>query len=132
MKDGYLNTMRSKQTKNLTVIWQAAWHELDQPIKLGLKDIFILTENAGVLRFCTGFASEKEVKEIEGEILKIDHKTLGEISEIDTSGLTYQIKLISGKEIVVEAEETPGEIENDYPQFDNDNWRFEVIIRPIV
>lgn len=63
--------MRSKQTENLTVIWQAAWYELDQPIKLGLKDIFILKKNAGVLRFYTGFASEKEVKEIEGEILKI-------------------------------------------------------------
>jgi hypothetical protein len=115
---------------DITAIWQAAWYELDQPIRLGLKDIFILIENAGVLRFCTGFASEKEIKEIEGEILKISHRALGEISEIDTSGLTYRIKLISGKEIVLEAEETPGRIENDYPQFDHDNWRFEVIIRP--
>lgn len=124
--------MQSKRTENLTAIWQAAWYELDQPIKVGLKDTFILIEKTEVLRFYTGFAEEKEIRKIEGEILKINHRTLGEISEIHTNGLTYRIKLISGKEIVVEAEETPGKIENDYPQFDNDNWRFEVIISRIV
>ena len=117
---------------DIIAIWQAAWYELDQPVKLGLKDTFSLIEKAGTLKFYTGFARDKSILEIEGEIIKIGHRTIGEIREIDTRGLTYRIKLISGEEIVVEAEETPGKIENDYPSFDNDNWRFEVTIRPAV
>ena len=83
------------QTENIIAIWQAAWYELDQPIKLGLEDTFWLIEKAGVLKFHTGFAGDKGIKEIEGEILKINHRTIGEISEIDTEGFTYRIKLIS-------------------------------------
>lgn len=119
------------ETENIIAIWQAAWYELDQPIKLGLKDTFWLTEKTGVMKFHTGFASDKGIKKIQGEILRIIHKTIGEVSEIDTEGLTYRIKLISGQEIIVEAEETPGKIENDYPSFDNDNWKFEVTIKPM-
>jgi hypothetical protein len=29
-----------KQIENIVAIWQAAWYELDQPIKLGLKTHF--------------------------------------------------------------------------------------------
>lgn len=117
------------QIKNIIVIWQAAWYELDQPIKLGLKDTFWLTDKKGVLKFHTGFADDKEVEKIEGEILKINHRTIGDINEIDTEGLTYRIRLESGQEIVVEAEETPGKIENDFPPFDTDDWKFDVTIR---
>lgn len=117
------------ETENIIAIWQAAWYELDQPIKLGLKDTFWLIEKMGVLKFHTGFAGDNGIEEIEGEILKINHRTIGEVSEIDTEGLTYRIKLISGQEIGVEAEETPGKVENDYPLFDDDNWKFEVTIK---
>jgi hypothetical protein len=100
-----------KQKENIIAIWQAAWYELDQPIKLGLKDTFWLVNKTGTL-------------------LKIRHRTIGDASEIDTEGLTYKITLISGQEIIVEAEETPGRVENDFPSFDNDNWKFEVTIKP--
>ena len=117
------------QTKNIIVIWQAAWYKLDQAIKLGLKDTFWLTDRKGVLKFHTGFSDGKGIEEIEGEILKIRHRTIGDINEIDTEGLAYRIRLESGQEIVVEAEETPGKIENDFPLFDTDEWKFEVTIR---
>lgn len=116
------------QNKSIIVIWQAAWYELDQAIKLGLKDTFWLTDKKGFLKFHTGFSDDKEIEKVEGEILKISHRTIGEISEIDTEGLTYKVKLKSGQEIIVEAEETPGEIENDFPPFDTDDWKFEVTI----
>jgi hypothetical protein len=119
------------QTENIIAIWQAAWYELDQPIKLGLKEIFWLTEENDVLKFHTGFAGDKGIKEIKGEILKIKHRIIGEVSEIDAEGLSYTIKLISGQEIIVEAEESPGKIENDYILDDKDNWKFEVTIKPI-
>ena len=72
------------QTKNIIVIWQAAWYELDQAIKLGLKDTFWLTEKRGILKFHTGFSDDKGIEKIEGEILKIRHRTIGEVNEIDT------------------------------------------------
>jgi|GEM_PF-2800134 len=118
------------QTKNIIVIWQAAWYELDQPIKLGLKDTFWLTDKNGVLKFHTGFSGDKGIEKIKGEVLRISHRTIGDINEIDTEGLTYRIILESGQEIIVEAEETPGKIENDFPPFDTDGWKFEVTIRP--
>ncbi len=124
-----LQTNMDIQTEDIIVIWQAAWYELDQPIKLGLKDTFWLTEKAGDLKFHSGFSGDKGIRKIEGEILKISHRTIGDIREIDTEGLTYRIELISGQEIIVEAEETPGKIENDYPVFGNDDWKFEVTIK---
>jgi hypothetical protein len=46
---------------DITAIWQAAWYELDQPVKLGLKDTFSLIEETGILKFYTGLQkSESE------------------------------------------------------------------------
>ena len=82
-------------TKNIIVIWQAAWYELDQPIKLGLTDAFWLTDKKGVLKFHTGFSNDKGIEKIEGEILKISHRTIGEINLIVTSNF-HRLTLTTG------------------------------------
>lgn len=112
----------------VTAIWKPAWYELDQSIKVGLNDVFELIKSSDVIKFYTGSDNEKP-DVIKGEILSIEHKTLGKIIEIDTIGLVYKIVLDDGTPILIEAEETPGKIENDYPEFDNDNYRFTVKIK---
>lgn len=114
--------------RTFTAIWQAAWYELDQPIKVGLVDEFWFVNEKGQKKFFVGTTNKDDVEKINGEILSINHKYLGDISEIDTNGLTYKFVLASGKEVIIEAEETPGEIENDFPVFETDDFIFSVVL----
>jgi hypothetical protein len=108
--------------------WQAAWYELDQPIKIGLTDGFWFTNEKGQKKFFAGLLPNNNIEKITGAITSTTHKYLGSISEIHTVGLTYKIVLSSGKEIIIEAEETPGQIENDFPAFETDDYIFDVTI----
>jgi hypothetical protein len=116
----------------LKVVWRAAWYELDQPIKLGMKDEFWLVNELNNIRFHTGLDDKKDLEIIKGEVLNIQHKALGAIAQIDTKGLTYKIELTSGLFIIVEAEEGPGKIlkeSSSYKQdFETDEFQFDVEI----
>jgi len=117
--------------KILTAIWQAAWYELDQSIKVGLKDEFwFIKGEDNKLKFHRGLDREKYVI-LKCEVLSIKHKVLGDILEINTNGLSYHIFLPAEKNIQIDAEEDPGKIENDYPEFDTDNYRFTVELKII-
>lgn len=116
--------------KTFSAIWQAHWYELDQSIKCGVTDELWFVNKGGHRRFHTGVDSKENLEILTGEIISIKHKYLGDISEIDASGLTYKFKLASGKEVIIEAEETPGQIENDFPTFETDDFVFSVIINP--
>ena len=123
-------TVRRKSKEMIKVIWQPSWYELDQPIKIGMKDEFWLTKNHEDIWIFHSGSDGDEVKKTNGEIVRISHKSLGEINEIDTEGLSYKIHLISGDIIQVEAEETPGEIEWNFStykkEFDKDDFKFTV------
>ena len=117
----------------LTAIWTPAWYELDQSVKCGIKDEFWLIKNNGTdLKFYNELGNREKVEIIIGEVTNISHKTLGKILEIDTHGLCYTITLASGETIIVEAEETPGQIESSSSfkeQFDDDGFKFTLTIK---
>jgi len=73
--------------------------------------ILILNEN-GRLQFDTGFVGDGITLSTTGRIERIEHKSLGEIEEVDTNGLSYRITTVDGDMIQVEAEETPGVVEH--------------------
>jgi len=91
--------------------------------------VLILNEN-GRLQFDTGFVGDGITLSTTGRIERIEHKTLGEIEEIDTNGLSYRITTVGGDTIQVEAEETPGVIEQSTlgPDVEHGGFEFEVTI----
>ncbi|MBK7113281.1 MAG: hypothetical protein IPH60_12645 [Flavobacteriales bacterium] len=117
--------------ESIKVQWCAAWHELDQPIRIGLENEFILILNEnGRLQFDTGFVGDGLTLSTTGRIERIEHKFLGEIEEIDTNGLSYRISTVEGDIVQVEAEETPGVIEHSTlgTDVEYDGFEFEVTI----
>lgn len=119
----------SKSRKNL--IWESGWYELDQPVKVGTTQKFMLLK--GEDKFFNSLLNSGEHEEIEATVVSISHPVLGNFIELDTEGLTYTFTLEDGKKIKVEAEETPGVIENPEKIFEGkvvpiDDWRFTVIV----
>lgn len=116
--------------KTFSAIWKAEWYELDQSIQCGITDELWFVNKNGNRKFHTGVDSKENLEIINGEIISINHKYLGDITKIDARGLTYKFTLAFGKEVVIEAEETPGQIENDFPDFDTDDFIFTVVVNP--
>lgn len=99
-------------------IWFPFWHELDQPVAVGLEgdfDFFKIVpdyiEHDGLPVFYHGDWQEKcrhlfDRRQV--KILRIQHPTLGSIQGIDTKGLDYTFTMSDGRLLKVEAEETPG------------------------
>ena len=91
--------------------------------------IFVLNEE-GRLQFETGLDGDGLTLSTIGRIERIQHKSLGDIEEINTIGLSYRITTIQGDMIQVEAEETPGRIEHSTLKSDIEfgDFEFEVTI----
>lgn len=112
----------------MTVKWKPDWYELDQSIVVGDIDLFYLTKDNPY--FASGLLSSGNYDcEIKAEILKITHPELGVIRGIITIGLDYSIYLSDGNIIIVNAEETPGEIYGS--QYVVSGWSFDVQINII-
>lgn len=110
----------------MIVKWKPQWYELDQSIVVGDVDLFYLSKNN--LYFANGFAENNDC-EVKAEILNINHLVLGNIKGIITIGLDYSIYLNDGNTIIVNAEESPGDIENS--KYIVKEWDFDVEINII-
>lgn len=110
----------------MVVKWKPEWYELDQTIVVGDIDYFYLSEDNRT--FANGFAGDGDC-EVKAEILGISHLELGEVKGIITIGLDYTIYLDDRREIIVNAEEAPGEVENDKCRVKS--WDFDVRLRVI-
>lgn len=110
----------------MIVKWEPKWYELDQAVVVGDVDVFYLSENNSC--FANGFMSDNDC-EVEAEILGISHSELGAIKGIITLGLDYSIYLCDGNEIIINAEEYPGDIKNS--TYVINEWSFDVQIRII-
>jgi len=62
------------------------------------------------IRFATDL--DKEFTEVEAQILSVHNAQIGRIIKIDTQGLTYKFYYSDNDYLQIEAEETPGSIEN--------------------
>ena len=124
--------------KQLKAVWLPFWYELDQSIQVGVTDEFLFfktlpdwmkeklevvdNRDFDVTFFC-GFY-EDTYETYQAKIISIYHPELGKIEKIDANGLSYTITLSDGGILKVEAEETPGIIENNFNQIEN--WIIEV------
>lgn len=107
----------------MIVRWNPKWYELDQSIVVGDVDWFYLSKDN--LYFSNDFAGNNDC-EVKAKILKINHSELGDIKGIITIGFDYSIYLRNGNIIIVNAEESPGEIENS--KYIVSEWNFDVQI----
>lgn len=110
----------------MIVRWKPQWYELDQSIVVGDVDLFYLSKDT--LYFANGFAGDNDC-EVKAKILNINHLELGDIKGIITIGLVYSIYLNDGNTIIVNAEESPGDIENS--KYVVREWGFDVEINII-
>ncbi|MCH5270351.1 MAG: hypothetical protein J1E83_06330 [Lachnospiraceae bacterium] len=116
----------SKGEDVVIVRWKPQWYELDQSIVVGDVDLFYLSKD--MLYFANGFADDNDC-EVKAKVLSINHLELGDIKGIITLGLDYSIYLSNGNIIIVNAEESPGTIENS--KYVVREWGFEVQINII-
>ena len=112
--------------KTVIVKWKPRWYELDQSIVVGDVDLFYLSKDN--LYFANGFAADNDC-EVKAKILNINHLELGDIKGIITIGLDYSIYLSDGNIIIVNAEDSPGDIENSKHVVRE--WEFDVQINII-
>ncbi len=110
----------------MIVKWKPRWYELDQSIVVGDVDLFYLSKDN--LYFANGFAADNDC-EVKAKILNINHLELGNIKGIITIGLDYSIYLGDRSVIIVNAEESPGDIENS--KYVVREWEFDVQINII-
>lgn len=107
----------------MIVRWKPQWYELDQSIVVGDVDLFYLSKD--MLYFANDFADANDC-EVKAKILSINHLELGDIKGIITIGLDYSIYLSDGNILIVNAEESPGDIENS--KYFIREWDFDVQI----
>lgn len=107
----------------MIVKWTPEWYELDQTIIVGDIDWFYLSKDQ--CSFYSGILHNDDY-EVRAKICNIKHMELGDIKGIVTIGLDYSIYLCNGKEIIVNAEESPGEIINSSCVVKE--WNFDVQI----
>lgn len=124
----------------MKAIYKLRFYELDQPIAVGASDDFAFfvdphTKNAPPTTLLPGLiwtfhnTLGNDFVELYCKILRIWHPDLGELTAIDTHGLSYTIRRTDGSTIVVNAEEDPGRIESDNQVIDD--WLFLVDIETV-
>lgn len=91
-----------------TIKWQAGWYGLDQSIVVGDVDVFNLFKEKPY--FYNELLKENCYEKVKAEVISISHPDLGSVKGIINGGLDYSIYLDDGSEIVVNAEESPGDI----------------------
>ena len=101
-------------------IWTPGWYELDQALALGQRQKFwffqTVPDSMGGLKddgHSLVFFNKTDTSEnCEARFARIDemhHSQLGAIQRIDTDGLDYIFFPIEGEEVIVNAEEEPGQ-----------------------
>ncbi len=120
-------------------VWVPGWHRLDQSVELGQSGRFWfhasqsgLTNSVdqpgpATLSFFNCLDSAERQSEVRSaKVIGIWHPELGALQRIDTAGLDYAFWTAAGEELIVNAEETPGEI------YDTDlkigQWEVEVLL----
>ena len=121
------------------VTWIPGWYELDPLLEVGLDDEFVFWRvvpehfyGIETLVFYNAVWHPEDGVFASGKIAAIRHPELGEIRKIDTSGLDYTITLADGTDLMVNAEEDPGNMYEGRPgnwvesKHVVSEWRFEV------
>lgn len=101
-------------------IWTPGWYELDQTLVLGQRQKFWFFDSVtdsmsgsdgdetGLVFFNKSDTSENCVARF-ARIDEMHHAQLGAILRVDTDGLDYIFFPVEGEEVIVNAEEEPGQ-----------------------
>ncbi len=101
----------------VSALWRPAWQALDQALQVGSHGSFWLCPLTAestygptdvTREFCRGLPGSAAAICFQGTILAIEHPQLGSFVAVDTHGLDYRFLLADGRELVVNAEESPG------------------------
>ncbi len=102
-----------------TAIWTPGWYELDQTLLVGQRQKFwffatppselVGDRDAELFFFNRTDTSENCVARF-ARIEQVSHSVLGPILRVDTEGLDYIFFPVEGEEVVVNAEEEPGQV----------------------
>ena len=129
------------EKKAMKAVWTPSWYELDQSIAVGAQDKFWFFQDNPSLEL-TGDSVEQvdlvffnqldsacnsEVRFAHVE--EIHHEVLGALQRVDTDGLDYVFKLANGDEVMVNAEEEPGQTYDDDLQIEN--WSVIVMLKEV-
>ena len=120
---------RKTAPTRMLVRWQPAWHALDQSLCVDVRRQYWLcpaTSDVGPERntitheFCRGLRTPQSAVCLWGTIVAIEHPQLGTLTAVETKGLDYRFVLADRRELLVNAEETPGQCST--PGIAVDDW----------
>jgi hypothetical protein len=103
--------------KGMTIAaWVPGWYELDPPLEVGQTGEFAfwhvvpdhLRGPEPMVIYNTLWRPEDAVV-ARGTITALRHPELGEIQKVDTRGLDYTITMSDGTQLLINAEEEPGQ-----------------------
>jgi hypothetical protein len=131
--------------KTYTAIWTPGWYELDQSLVLGeLQKYWFfnfppqceasLGESNQFpcdLLFFNQLDSSENCCVRYARIQQMVHPQLGPLMKIDTDGLDYIFYPVEGEEVVVNAEENPGEIVNPQWEMTIEDWSVLVTLSEV-
>ena len=121
------------ESRKMTALWIPGWHGLDQSMTVGESadySFYLYVPKAiapeievDLVFFNTVFdADMRQVRRC--TVDRIEHSEVGQIKEILTDGLDYQVNLPDGRTFMVNAEEEPGRIYD--PRLSVKNWTLVV------
>jgi len=132
-------------SKTYTAIWTPGWYELDQTLIQGERQKYWFfntppgweqvstnsEQSACDFVFYNQLGSTENCCVRYAKIQEMTHPQLGALIKIDTDGLDYIFYPAEGEELVVNAEENPGEITNNRMGVSIDDWSVYVTLTDV-
>lgn len=129
------------ENKAMKAVWTPSWYELDQTIAVGMEGKFWFFQDKP-----SNDSADKALDEVElvffnqldsdsnsevrfAHVEEIVHDILGPLQRVDTDGLDYVFALANGEEVVVNAEEEPGQTYDDGCEVEN--WTVLVTLKEV-
>ncbi len=111
------------KTETQKAVWKPSWYEMDQSLTVGTPGKFWFFQDMPTMEWefvdpidLVFFNQLDSATNSEVRFARIDeifHPVLGPLNRVDTDGLDYIFALANGTEIVVNAEEEPGQTYDD-------------------
>lgn len=113
----------TENLSSITAVWVPGWYELDQTLTLGQRQkLWFFEDPPEALQkqhpdaqfvFFNQIDATENCQVCFGQVMRMVHPVLGELMKIDTDGCDYIFFPVDGEEVVVNAEESPGEAYTD-------------------
>jgi len=126
-------------TSQQTALWVPGWYELDQTLALGEKQKlwFFQTPPDGIATgektpdfiFFNQLDSTTNCQVRFARVVEMVHSQIGPLTRIDTDGCDYLFFPVDGEEIVVNAEEEPGQVYDE--KLNIDQWMVHVTLEDV-